>query len=56
MSKFRMGGKTYIHSITAGRLLTCVSFSECPEESVGQSIFAEVAKDFVIDFESREVG
>ena len=51
-----MSGPTYIHSITTSRLFTGVSFSECPEESVGQSIFAEVCKDFVINFESSKVG
>jgi hypothetical protein len=56
MSKFRMSGFTYIHSITASRLFTGVPFSKCPEESVGQGIFAEVGEDFVIDLESSEVG
>jgi hypothetical protein len=56
MFHIEMGDTTYIHSITTSRLFTRVSFSECPEDSVGQSIFAEVGKDFVIDFEGSEVG
>jgi len=56
MFAFRTSGSTYIHSITTSRLFTGMSFSKCPEESVGQGVLAEVGKDFVIDFESSEVG
>jgi hypothetical protein len=47
---------TYIHGITTSRLFTGVSFSKCPEESVGQSIFAEVGENLVIDFKGSKVG
>jgi hypothetical protein len=47
---------TYIHRITTSRLFTGVSFSKSPEECIGQSIFAEVGKDLVVNFEGGEVG
>lgn len=47
---------TYIHGITTSRLLTGVTFSESPEERVGQSVFAHVGKNLIVNLESREVG
>jgi len=47
---------TYIHGITTSRLLTGMAFSESPEEGVGQGVFTEVGKNFVIDLEGGEIG
>jgi hypothetical protein len=33
-----------------------VTFSQSPEKRIGESIFTEVGKDLIIDFERGEVG
>lgn len=48
--------KTYVHSITTGRLFTGMSLSKGPEEGVGESIFTEVTKGLIFDLECGEVG
>lgn len=50
------GSKTYVHSITTGRLFTSVTLSEGPEKRVGKSVFTEVTKGLIFDLVCGEVG
>jgi hypothetical protein len=47
---------TYVHGISAGRLLAGVTLSESPEEGVGKAVLAEVAENLLINLESGEIG
>ena len=47
---------TYVHSVTAGRLLASVSLSKSPVKGVGERVLLEVWKLILINLESREVG
>ena len=48
--------ETYIHSISAGRLLARVAFCQGPVEGVCQGVLAQVAEESLVDLEGREVG
>lgn len=47
---------TYIHGISAGRLLAGVALGQSPVQGVGKAVLAHVREDLVINLESREVG
>lgn len=47
---------TYIHGISSGRLLASVTLGKRPVQRVGESVFAEVAENFVVNLESGVVG
>lgn len=47
---------TYVHSVTAGRLLASVSLSKSPVKGVGESVLLEVWKLILVNLESGEVG
>jgi hypothetical protein len=47
---------TYVHGVSAGRLLAGVTFSESPEEGVGKAVLAEVAENLLINLEGGEIG
>lgn len=53
---FQSPWKTHIHSISAGRLFACMTFSQSPEKRVRQSVFFHIYKDLIINFKSGEVG
>lgn len=44
-----------VHSISAGRLLAGVALSKSPVERVGEGVFAQVAKDLIVNLEGRKV-
>lgn len=47
---------TYVHGVSSRRLLACVTFGKSPVERVGKGVFAEVAKNLIVNLESGEVG
>jgi hypothetical protein len=47
---------TYIHSVSASRLLASVAFSQRPVEGVGETVLAQVGKDGLVNLEGRNVG
>lgn len=46
---------TYVHSVSAGRLLAGVTLSKTPVDGVGESVLLQVGQELLIDLESREV-
>jgi hypothetical protein len=52
----RRQSSTYIHSITTSGYFTSVAFSKSPVERVGESIFAKIGKNLIVNLESRKIG
>lgn len=46
---------TYVHGISAGRLLAGVTLGQTPVNSVGKRVFPEVGQELLINLESGEV-
>lgn len=46
---------TYVHSVSASRLLAGVTLSKTPVDGVGKSVFLQVGQELLVDLESREV-
>jgi hypothetical protein len=48
--------KTYVHSVSSGRLLAGVALSQSPVEGVGKAVLAEVGKSVILNLKGRNVG
>lgn len=46
---------TYVHSVSASRLLTGVTLSKTPVDCVGEGVFLQVGQELLVNLESGEV-
>lgn len=46
---------TYVHGVSAGRLLAGMTLSKTPVDGIGESVLLQVGQELLVDLEGREV-